>query len=267
MSNIIVGSHRRSGTHLSIDTIVNNFSQYAKSPHVKDLTLDHLSDHVIDKEYPVSKLIKYLKNNNNVMKTHSHGRYADFFKGEGVDNQICEIFNDSRKIYIYRDGRDVMVSMYNYMMKFNKTIESLSFSEFIRMKNEFDAESYNSTMNRVEYWAYHINTWREVDDVLWLKYDEFKSNLEEALSKVAKHIDQPVPDCIVDIRRENESFTQKWVKRLTNKVLPDRFKKTRLTSVQFNKGGVGGWQSYFSDEDLDYFNKYAAVTNRFLGYE
>ena len=266
MKNIIITSHRRSGTHLTIDTIINNFESFSKTPEIYKVTLDLMASHTHGNKISTSDIDKIIKKNPCVFKTHAHSEIKKFFGRGELGLYVENLIGTSKVIYVHRDGRDVMVSMYNYMKKWNKNIRDTSFSDFIRMDEDIDDSTYDGSMSRVAYWVYHVESWLTRDDCLVLSYDEFKQDVQSVLNKISKYIDVPVNEEINDIRRQDESNLKKIFKRFFNKVVPNRFKKVRHTSVQFNRGKSGSWQDYFTEDDLRYFTEIAGDLNKRLGY-
>ena len=72
------------------------------------------------------------------------------------------LVESSKIIYIHRDGRDVLTSLYFYAKKYRSEITEMSFSDFIRMDNDFDGDTYQKSLNRIEYWKFHVSNWFKV---------------------------------------------------------------------------------------------------------
>lgn len=157
-------------------------------------------------------------------------------------------------IYIYRDGRDVLVSLY-YHMKVGeprnciKNINDycdISFKDFLR--GQFKALPGKRSMigfneifsNPAKYWAKHTE-W--VDKHGWcVRYEDLKNKPEETIIKISN---------MIGVELKNNT--------------PTPVKK--LVGINPRKGIVGDWKDHFDAEDLEYF--YAQVGNRMevLGYD
>ena len=65
---------------------------------------------------------------------------------------VRAFLENNKAIYVYRDGRDVLVSFYHYMKGFRDDLPE--FSNFIKMNNDFNP--YHTSVNRIEYWKEHV---------------------------------------------------------------------------------------------------------------
>jgi len=257
--NIIIASHRRSGTHLTIDSILNNFPIFNNNEDYIVETLDHLTSHDLKNKMKSEDLKKLMHGKSSLLKTHSTAYIKDFFAGGRVDQKYIEnIFDDAKVIYVFRDGRDVLVSLYNYMKSFDKETRGASFHEFIRMVNNFDNDGYEGDVNRVEYWSYHVEGWLNNNDCLFLKFDEIKNDYEKTLCKISEFIGVPLNDNIVDIRRSGVEANANYFGRVKEKI-KKIVSSNKITSVNFRKGVVGGWKEYFDDNDEAFFEEMSGV--------
>jgi hypothetical protein len=261
---IIVASHRRSGTHLAIDSIANNIPSFRNAPPISSVTLDHLSTtnkwDLTPKEFARTIYGKYA-----LLKTHSHGNILDFFVGdEELKDFVKELFAETKIIYVHRDGRDVMVSLYYYERNFNKVVWEQSFSEYLRGTNSFDTQTYKNEIDRVGYWAFHVNSWIMKRNILLVSYDDLQHEYAATLQIIADFIDEPLDDDIRDIRRHafDSGFFSELRRRISRQV-----GSVRTSSVDFRRGMSGDWKSHFSNDDLSYFIKRGGDLNRRLGYD
>ncbi|MHA1230810.1 MAG: sulfotransferase domain-containing protein [Candidatus Helarchaeota archaeon] len=249
--HVIVISHRRSGTHLLIDLIINNFPKYNEYINLDRLIPCH-------EKYITLKEFKSIINKKPfVIKTHTHSNTKSFFQDcNNCDSFINTLFNKSKLIYVYRDGRDVLTSLYFF---FNKLPKDLSFSNFIRMDNEFEHNTYNGKMNRIEYWLYHLEGWFSSSrDILFITYNEIMNNYEEVINRIEKHICAKKSK-FVDVRRSQKIMIKSrklnfYLQQIYKKFAKLIFKK-KMTSVYFRKGQIGDYVNYFSKEDLQYYKE------------
>ncbi len=251
--NIIVISHRRSGTHLTIDSIINNFFEYNKSSFL------NLNEHKIKQPEYTKNFLKKIKQNNKIIKTH----FLPDFSIYNLDNQLTKkikiLFKNSKLIYVYRNGLDVMVSLYEYMKKYDNKIKSMNFDEFLKTENNFD--NTKEKFNRTVFWKYHIKSWQnsEFNDILYLKYEDFINNYKNTLIKIKQKFNLNIKDNIVDIRIDQNS--NKLLKKFMN-----RFKGLQKTSVSARKGKIGDYINYFSEKSLKEFLKENENFLKNLGY-
>ena len=93
---------------------------------------------------------------------------ATFWKREEERAFARSVLRESPAIYVHRDGRDVMVSLYYYMQSFDEDVKKQSFSEFLRSESKLDG--VDTGMSRPAYWAHHARTWLQQPNLLPLSY-------------------------------------------------------------------------------------------------
>ncbi|CAN2045681.1 O-methyltransferase [Candidatus Magnetomoraceae bacterium gMMP-13] len=253
LQHVIVASHRRSGTHLTIDSIINNFFIFSQNPDINKVTLDHLLTQG-KQHQSIAEIQAQICHSPCILKTHSHGNIENFFSKSELKNFINKLFSNSKIIYVHRDGRDVLTSLYYYMHNFNEKIKNIPFSEFIRMPNDFNEDTYEGELNRVEYWQFHVRSWLEKKDILFLSFDDFHKDLHNTLIKISRFIGYPINSEIKDIRLSKTSLISK-----NQQVI-------RRSSVCFRQGQSGDWKRLFNKDSIEYFNMIAGETNQLLGY-
>ena len=266
--NIVVVSHRRSGTHLTIDAIQNNFPIYKKeSEKIGDLTLERLHQ-----KHKYSITIEQLRDEYNsgfnIFKAHFNPD-LNYFDDSDKRNLIAEIFENSKIIYVYRDGRDVLKSLFTYIKTYNKEYNDITFSEFLRMDNNFDAEGYVGVMNRVQYWEYHVKGWLAKENILAVSFEDFKYRYADTIKTIENYLGREAEKNIVQVVRKP---MPKYIPstRLTEKlfkIIKKTLFNTDYSSVSFSKGEVGGYKSIYTEEDIEYFNQIAGPLLRDLDYE
>lgn len=211
---VLVASHRRSGTHLTIDSISNNAS-YDFGIH----NFDKVRNGIGLEEYG---------NRNMILKSHMNGDAFDKHEKEFLEKNI-------RILYAFRDGRGVMQSLYNYE---NKDVD---FPSFINEINKYDTEDYIGELTRLEYWAFHVKSWLSKEYVTPVKFEDLRSSYESTIDIVFSKMDIDLKSKkIKDIRQTNRLlyYFKKYIA------------KQKLTTVKFNSGKVSSFTRYF-DEDLN----------------
>ena len=162
-------------------------------------------------------------------------------------------------LYIVRDGRDVMASLYNFLKKseFKKwdgvqVKMAKTFSDFLHGKNKV-IECWCPNMramfeNPALSWATHT-LWVEQPKHNWLKKPIYCVKFEELVSKPEK-----------TILKISNNFN--WP--LKNK---DPIPIKKLVGPTVRKGSIDGWKKEFSDVDLEHFWKHAGERMVKFGYE
>ena len=100
----------------------------------------------------------------------------------------------ARYIYVIRDPKDVVVSMYHFMAGWWFAPEAISLDVFARAQ-------FLSPKNPVSYWA-HIRSWwphRHDPDVLFLCYEDMKQDLPRTVQHIATFIGCALDDELLDL--------------------------------------------------------------------
>lgn len=226
---IVIASHRRSGTHWTIDTLRHNCGVEEKYINL-DRVLPWHNKHVTTDQF------SEFASENRLVKTHTPASLSVFEKG-GVKNFARNVIDSSRVIYVVRDGRDVMVSLYHYLKHMDT--DPGTFSEFLRQDNEFDVDR----VNRVDYWAYHVNGWLDRADVV-LSYEALHLDYEYTVRSLAECLGLETRGEIADITLGS----------------------SKSSAVAPRTGRTGDWEHYFTEEDLEFFNGKAGKIMRELRY-
>jgi len=239
--NIIVISHRRSGTHLTIDAIRNNFAEYKKHKFVtlnEDINNTEFQNYLFDAQiHP------------RVIKTHFLPNFK-LYTDKSIE--IENYFINAHLIYVYRNGLDVMVSLYEYMRGYDADVQKMEFKEFIQTFNNFD--NTNQDFNRIEFWQQHIKSWQNSEyakNILYVKFEDFQNNYQGVIKTIAEKFELKLPENIVDIRLTKSKIKNKKIKKLLN-----FFKGVKTTSVSARKGTSGDFKNYFDEETLELFLNY-----------
>ena len=261
-AQIIVASHRRSGTHLTIDCLINNFACFDRSRSFQPLNLDDLCSSACDDDSAAKEFESALETRSNIWKTHSSGDLNAFFRG--AFPLVEQILARNQLVYVHRDGRDVLVSLFNYRKRYDQGFSTITFGKFIRQPNDYDIDRSPTGLNRIEYWAWHARSWLSRDPVM-LSYDSVRDRFRESLNRLASVLDQtPKARQFNPVKKSRGRLFDAFDTirlRLLKPVM-----KTRHTAVLFDQGVSGRWRDYFSSEDLKLFDECGGETNRLLGY-
>ncbi|WP_133468412.1 sulfotransferase domain-containing protein [Paraglaciecola marina] len=247
---IMVLSHRRSGTHLTIDSITNNFEIFNSAEKKEYFTLDHVfNKSKFKSDEDILNFLDILVTSPTVLKSHSINDITRYFNNCSslVRNRVSEIFENSHKVYVYRDGRDVMVSLYHYQKSFNEKTREQTFSQFLRDPCGYDKHCHAGKIySKPGFWGEHVNSWLSDENVEGVRYQDFIEDSESVLKRISSRTNFKLVDELVDLtmRKDGENLVRKN-QRLINK----------RTSVSFRGGRVGDWSSTFSDEDVVYFQE------------
>jgi hypothetical protein len=143
-------------------------------------------------------------------------------------------------VYIYRDGRDVALSLWRSPHFRHKDLAGISLSDFLRLKIGWHGSpgirSIEPMWNIFEHWKMHLEAWRKTD-VLKVRFEDLSENQAGQIGRIAR-------------------FFGIGHKRKYHKV-------DRLVGWFPNEGRVGAWKNFFSKDDLEFF--YAVVPRGFYG--
>ena len=216
MDNYIkIYSHPRSGTHFLEAFLAKNFYKNKDLSSTGEIYYGHWSNKILLKEgEPYHKL------------------FGSHFFPE-------DIKINSKSIFIYRDGRAAIASIWNSKF-YNKAWNGISFSEFLRKDIDWygglGQEKYPK-MNIVQHWYLHTLKWVELNDknLLYIRFEDLKTNPDKVYLEIAKKF-----------------FPMKFYK---TKILGisnlDPIKKK--VGISPNKANIDSWKNLFNKEDLDFF--------------
>ena len=247
--NVLVISHRRSGTHLTIDSIRNNFKALRESPYV---TLEILGDSHPD-HLSVSEFRQAISGNSGVIKAHYLPDVSEYLASEEA-RCAEDVFNQSKQIYVVRNGRDVLASLYELRRGHDALVREMSFSQFIR-EPSFDRQA--GTFDKVTYWAHHVESWLNApgaDQRLVIQFEQWLNDYRATIKKVAQLVGLSKDWFRKDVRIGSASEKKK------------KNKQIQRTWVEPRKGKIGDHVNYFTPDDLEYFYSHCADLMKELGY-
>ena len=255
---IVIATHRRSGTHWTIDALRSN------SPDVSDtfMTLERVSsDHETPTPLPEFRRQLKVLDGRVLVKLHDLP-VATFWKRDEERAFALSMLRESPAIYVHRDGRDVMVSLYYYMQSFDEDVKKQSFSEFIRSESTLDG--VDTGMSRPAYWAHHAHIWLQQPNLLPLSYAALESDYEKSVRQMAEFLGIRLQRSVRPIDLPGKSGKPSLIGRVLWKL---GFRQKRLSSaVQPRRGSSGDWRNQFGNDDLDFFMAEAGEQMRRLGY-
>lgn len=237
---VIIISHRRSGTHLTIDVVRKKIFEGGNYLNI---------DSYIDFESKIFDIESFEKeaSNINVFKTHLIPDFSQYISDGQICDYLTNFFDDNLKIYVSRNGKDVMVSLYHYMKNFDKKVKEMSFSNFLQTNNTFDPSPSN--FSRVKFWNYHVKTWLKKENILVLNYEELIASYENVLLKIEKHLEIPLKE-VFDLRLKSTSLVTKYINQLLIKLKINKIN----SAVGFRKGKVNDYVNHFNPKDYDFYN-------------
>lgn len=204
-----------------------------------------------------------------LIKTHAPPTLEPF----GVDTRLLRYVRslaaESDVVYVYRDGRDVLVSLYYYMRNYDRGIRKVPFSHFIRMQNRFDTMPRSKhRFNRVESWKFHVEGWLEQSAVSSISYEDLYRDYEMAVMALATRLGLEIEANVKPIALPHSGYLSSRLHGLARRVAHMMRGQSSATSSAIlpRKGITGEWVRHFSDQDISFFDGIAGDLLQELGY-
>jgi len=262
---IVLLSHKRSGTHLTIDLIRRHFREcdawkwWGENESRLYLSLPSLFDPTELISISERRAIDVLRRcPRPTIKTH---RFLDQLPtaGRTGDGRLGSYWVDwlrrrGRLLYAYRDGRDVLCSLQLLEAKRERS-RYLPLSEFIRQRAD-------DGVSRAEAWARHVERGLSQPGVVPLRFEELRHSTRECLAELARQLDlsadykEPLLP-----RKLSTSLVARLVRRMS--------RRPESTAILGRPRGLTleRWRKAFTREDREFFHRVAGETLIRLGYE
>lgn len=255
---VVIASHPRSGTHLTIDLLRRQFRECRswKLPGEKlnrlYLDLNALFDPASRSPVDDRKALAILRRVPcPLVKTHL--RWHQLEAGAAGGNPWLQwLIRRGRFVYVYRDVRDVMCSYHFFCMIDERGRRPLA--EFIRQESD--------GASRVRGWVDHVTGWRGRPGVHELRFEDLVRDPAAMVAKLAEHLGlEPLNRTPVLPRR----FRGVWESRM-NRLLGWRPACTAIIS-RYKGHRLERWREAFTRDDRAFVQREAGDLLRELGYE
>lgn len=219
------------------------FSEFHLYPHYYELDMPSgfslRSEEPLDESRPL------------IVKTHSdHQQYKRYFPR-------------SKALYVYRDGRDVLLSFYFYCKAFAdaaafqyKTIEGPR-KEVAPVADKpipFLAGEFSEFLHlQAPRWKSHVQGWLSDNLVLPIRYEALHENYAAQLERIVDYLGIASCACVAEVEQD-------YVTNFRANFLGDN-------SSFFRKGVIGDWRNHYNSEHLDIYQAAIGETAQLLGYE
>lgn len=182
-----------------------------------------------------------------------------------------KILSTKKVVLLYRDPRDVIVSLYFHRLRMRALRKRRIFKKHKDLNLMDMVMGENSTMSRQ---IQVLDCWRKRlgnhTDCLWISYEDLMRDTTNKFMEVLRHVDFDI------INQELAEETIEFAKFENMKKMEreNRFKTNILRpgnpsdpdSYKVRKGQVGGYINYFNDEELSHLNRAIADLDPFFGY-
>ena len=180
---IFIHSHRRSGTHLLIDTISSWFDFVPGFCHFP--TLD---DTLPQGEASILPDTRLIKSHEPIYGFQLNAKHLWTSQQHLDENR--RLYENSPHIYIVRNPFFVLRSLYVFDLmateeKF-KIEEDLSFHDYLLAKSMHELN--RDEMNRIRYWEQHVLNWASRSDVLIIDYEDLLQSTASTVEAISQHV-------------------------------------------------------------------------------
>ncbi|HAI14035.1 MAG TPA: hypothetical protein DCM28_20185 [Phycisphaerales bacterium] len=247
---IIVCSFPRSGTHLTIDLIRKQFHETRPWKYLLERN-DHLyvpieglvSKHDPCDEEAVARRMR-VRTGRPILKTH-------FFPGfkslvDPFTHWIDWINERGRFVYVFRDVRSALSSLYMARQGLVPGTDDLNPSDFLRYEH--------CGMNIPQWWNENIKQWLSHPNLLPVYFDEIISNPKSVIARLAEFLDlTPLYKEPLLPRPLRTAWQSRW-SRVT-KIRPE---STAIVPGYWRPMATPAWQELFDEKDNDFIKTMAA---------
>jgi len=173
------------------------------------------------------------------------------------------ILRQKKVVVVYRDPRDIVVSLHFHKTKRSRRRMDVDISTFIR-----DPHYGVDNIVRV------MNLWRQRlahhPQCLWLRYEDMKADTRKALEQLVSFIGiDKVDDSLVDEAvkfSEFENMKKMEAKNAFGSAILQARDVTDPNSFKVREGRVGGYVKHFGEADLKYLDEAIGHLDPFFGY-
>jgi hypothetical protein len=254
---IVLVTHRRSGTHLTIDLLRRQFAacdgrkRLGEPLHALYLNLDLL----LQERRPLGEaraLALLRRAARPIVKTHALPGFAAFRPHHAAF--VDALLADADLYAVHRDGRDVMCSLHLYFQAFDPRARC-PLSEFLRQTDE--------GLSRPRRWAEHVLRWRASEGVRSLAYEQVVADPRGVIERLAGELGL-APRWLEPLLppRLRGAWQARWW-RLASRRPP----VTTVLSDPSGRRRPARWREAFGPEDRAFFHREAGDALVELGYE
>lgn len=252
---ILIASHPRSGTHLTIDVLRKHFKDCAAWKYPGEpldrlyLALEGLTAAQNRISKPTAETI-LRRSPRPLLKTHADPSLTHLVADYG--ELLAWIHRNAQTIYVVRDGRSVLCSLHLFMQSFAPETRC-SLSDFLRQQV--------NGQSRVKIWAEHVRSWMNHSDVHVLRFEELIQSPEETIAHLGQVLDMSPGNVHPLLPQSPKNIWQgRW---------------TRLTCWRPESSAIIGyyggqktkkWKQSFSERDRAFFHQEAGDLLMELGY-
>lgn len=180
---IVIASHERSGTHLTIDLVRRQFraakvrKRIGETPHATYFSIDRFFPGRRNRVPEADAVAMMQRAERPVIKTHA---FPDLHEVEDAHRAFCaEVLARGALLYAVRDPRRVLCSMHAYA-QFRPEAR-------VPIHAWLDAPGPDG-LTPATHWAQHVQAWADRPGVLVVRYEDVVAEPEASIRRIAEHI-------------------------------------------------------------------------------
>ncbi|XP_072463548.1 sulfotransferase 2B1 isoform X2 [Notamacropus eugenii] len=162
-----------------------------------------------------------------------------------------DFFNSKAKvIYIIRNPRDVLVSLYHYYKIAGHLKDPGSLDQFLQdfLNGEVQFGS----------WFDHIKGWMRMegkDNFLLITYEELQEDLRGSVQRISEFLDHPLEEAALDSVVQNSTFRTMKENTMCNFTLLPSILLDQRQGAFLRKGVCGDWKNHFTETQCEVFDQ------------
>lgn len=175
-------------------------------------------------------------------------------------------YYNKKVIFLVRDPRDVMVSLYFHQSKRVKILKAFEGS-----LEDYIYQDVGSIDTIITYFNVWMSEGQRLKDFLFVRYEDMRRDPIKELKRVVDFIGlEQISEADIKKAVELSSFEKmrgmEKKGQLGTRILQPGDKKDE-ESFKTRKGKVGGYRDYLEQKEIDYLNKKLESLNELLGYK
>jgi len=269
---------------IPISQLLYGLKKYKLKSIISNIFSIYVSDYVIvsfqkcGKTWLRMMLSKVLSEKFNIKKIKLDLQYMTLFKkgapnilishgGSIKDNNkinFQKIFKNKKIIFLVRDPRDIVVSLYHGSRTRDKTYDGGNISTFIRDGNS----GFSKIINFMNAWANDLQN-RNRDNYIIIKYENLKKDAARELRRIFNFMELDIEDHYLHEAVNYGSFDNMRKLEVQQEIKDYRMLPGNLNdpnSFRTRKGKIGSHKEELSMEDIGYINQEMLKLNPFFGY-
>ena len=269
---------------IPISQLLYGLKKYKLKSIISNIFSIYFSDYVIvsfqkcGKTWLRMMLSRVLSEKFNIKKIMLDLQYMTLFKkgapnilishgGSIKDNNninFQKIFKNKKIIFLVRDPRDIVVSLYHGSRTRDKTYDGGNISTFIRDGNS----GFSKIINFMNAWANDLQN-RNRDNYIIIKYENLKKDAARELRRIFNFMELDIEDHYLHEAVNYGSFDNMRKLEVQQEIKDYRMLPGNLNdpnSFRTRKGKIGSHKEELSIEDIGYINQEMLKLNPFFGY-